>query len=107
MLCYSKDGLFTSLHHPALRGPAGPEAVKLFKVKWEPSPRPHRLAVGTLALHLGSGQSSSAHRGDGDLGSLRGSLREGSGQETVPQGFPPCPLWGEDTISSGMSPLGP
>lgn len=39
MLCYSKDGLFTSLTtlpSEALQT----EAVKLFKVKWEPSPRP-------------------------------------------------------------------
>ena len=62
MLCYSKDGLYTSLTtlpSEALQT----EAVKLFKVKWELSPGP-RTVGGALALCPGSAQSSASHQGD-------------------------------------------
>lgn len=62
MLCYSKDGLYTSLTtlpSEALQT----EALKLFKVKWEQSPGPP-TGRGTLAMCPGSAPHSSARHGD-------------------------------------------
>lgn len=81
MLCYSKDGLYTSLTtlpSEALQT----EALKLFKVKWERSPGP--LAGGTLAMCPGSAWSSSAHCGDTwveGTQAVRGKPTEGSEEE--------------------------
>lgn len=77
MLCYSRDGLCTSLTtlpSEALQT----EALKLFKVTWEWSPG--LLAVGT---HMCSGSAwhSSAHPSTGDL---------------VIMGWPEEPLYGRN-----------
>lgn len=80
MLCYSRDGLCTSLTtlpSEALQT----EALKLFKVTWEWSPG--LLAVGA---HMCSGSAwhSSAHPSTGDLVIM--GWPEGCGEgESVPQ----------------------
>lgn len=87
MLCYSKDGLYTSLTtlpSEALQT----EALKLFKVTWEQSAGPP--AGGALAAGLGSPRSRLPTAGSwGGSRGVRGSSQRALSGRALVEGASP------------------